>query len=63
MRKPKGITSPMKELILRVAERNISIRQISTELNLSKSAVGAILKKYREKGSIKNKPRSAKNNK
>ena len=60
MGKAKELTSPVKKLILRAAEHNISICQISTELNISKSAVcGAILKKNRETGSIKSKPRSS----
>ena len=55
MRKAKEINSLVKKLSLHAAERKISIHQISTELNISKSAVGAILKKYSEKGSTKNK--------
>ena len=58
MVKTKEITSPVKIFLLRAAELNTSIRQISTELNISKSAIGAILMKYRETGSTKNKPRS-----
>ena len=48
MGKTKEITSPVKKLILRAPERDILIHQISTELNMTKSAVGAILKKYRK---------------
>ena len=35
MAKAKEITSPVKKLISRDGERSISIRQISTELNIS----------------------------
>ena len=59
MRKAKEIIFPLKKLISRDAEHNISMHQISTELNIAKTTVGAILKKYRETGSIKNKPRPA----
>ena len=48
MGKTKEVTPPIKKLILQAPERNISIHQVSTELNISKSAAGAILKKYRE---------------
>ena len=48
MGKTKEVTSPVKKLILQAPERDILIHQISTELNISKSAAGAILKKYRE---------------
>ncbi len=58
MGKGKQISSPVKKLIIKSVESNKSYSQIANQFNVSKTAIGQLVQRYRVQGTTKYKQRT-----